>query len=102
MYQDFRIVRVQTLKEAYLNQSDFYRKENGTTFVKDTTFVRDCTGSSLSNKNASLEVGGSGLRLADVKFFPTELSVEEMEATFVKGLKSTILIDGLVGNAHRW
>jgi len=84
MYQDLRVARVQTLKEAF-NSSRFP--------------LPDCAPS--ATKNVSLEVGGAGLRLADVTFFRHALSVEEMNATFVRGLPSALMAESLIGNAHR-
>ena len=84
MYQDLRLVRVQTLKQAY----------NSTVFP-----FADCASSAL--RNASLEVGGSGLRMADITFFPHPLSIEEMNVTYVRGLPSKIMVESSIGNAHR-
>lgn len=84
MYQDLRVARVQTLAEA-LNLSQFP--------------LPDCSPS--AGKNISLEIGGSGLRLADIKFFRHALTVEEMNTTFVRGLPSKVIAESLIGNAHR-
>jgi len=83
MYQDLRLLHV-TLWEI----------DN----TSNVPFV-DCAPS--STKNVSLEVGGSGLKIADVKFFPHALSVKEIETTLARGLSSHVVVDSLIGNAFR-
>jgi len=83
VYQDLRLVYV-TLWEI----------DN----TSNVPFV-DCAPS--STKNVSLEVGGSGLKVADVKFFPHALSLGEMNTTLVRGLSSHVMVDSSIGNAFR-
>ena len=84
MYQDLRLVGMRTLWDAY----------NST----DLPFT-DCQSS--AGMNVSLQVGGSGLKVADVKYFPHALSLAEMNSTFIRGLSSSVAVDSSIGNAFR-